>query len=613
MQIEVYQRGARIFAGELPAGLLCGRQGNEDPQPCTIVADSDPDVKSTHRMIFAPKTMRFISRRQFCLTRRSEHEIAVRNLGQKNHAEIRLRQGPSLKPDEERVLEIPFTLSFDQYEFTCLGSADSDEGDETFDTIPIAQPGLLGGILDIEQGLSESLFTGTAGRQFDADAYEDMLCRLQGVVQVVQLAASSSNFLQQVVEATCKIADLERVAVLMRKGERWRTEASASTVPATTAWQPSATILSRILKSERTLYRKPPSSSGLADSLQAIESVVASPIRNRTGQIIGVLYGERQSAGRPLGRLEARFMEILASGVSAALTRVEEESKAIQAQVCLQQFVTPEIARYVQEDPALLHGREEEVSLLFCDISGFSKIAHAQGPATTVEWLNDVLQELSLCVLHQEGTLVDYGGDEIFAMFGAPVSRPDHARRAYAAGLAMMEAIPNLNMRWQTRLGASTSIGVGINSGKVLVGNVGSAIKLKYGAHGNHVNLASRVQSATRFFQVPFMVTEATVQQLDEDTPKRRLGAVRVKGIASPVQLYELRDGPSATWQAMAAEYEGALACWEQNDVEQAMRKLSHLTSEHPEDGPTLALLHRALAAWNAKSAAEAVWELPSK
>jgi adenylate cyclase len=398
----------------------------------------------------------------------------------------------------------------------------------------------------------------------------------------------------------------------MRNEDSWKITAAASLLPESTPWQPSSTVLRRVLATERTLFRKPPATEDFAKSLQAVDSVVASPIRNREEKIIGVLYGERRASGRQLGRLEARLIELLASGVSAAMARVEEETKAVRAQVCLQQFVTPEIARYVQDDPELLRGREEDVSLLFCDISGFSKIAHAQGPATTIAWLNDVLQELSQCVLDQEGTLVDYGGDEIFAMFGAPVPRTDHAQRAYAAGLAMMEAIPRLNERWKARVGAETSIGIGVNTGRVLVGNVGSALKLKYGAHGTHVNLASRVQSATRFFKVMFMATESTAAQLG-DCPKRRLGAVRVKGIASPVQLFELKADPPADWKEMCTQYEEALAFWEAGDVEQATRRLSHLTSLHAEDGPTIALLNRALASWNAGKPAEPIWELPSK
>lgn len=610
MQIEVYLRGARIFKADLPADVMLGRQGREDPQPCALVPDTDPEAEAPERLIFAPKTMLFLSRKQIRLQRRGENEVLVTNYGKKNNSELRVRLQPALRPGEQRLLKMPFTLNFGQYEFACGLAAEVDTDPDDFETIPASPNVLTGGVPAIEQSLSE--FTSTTGRQFDERAYEDLLVRLQAAVQTVQLSLTSGRYLQHVVEAACRIAELERAAILMRNEDTWKMTASASLVPETAPWEPSSTVLERVLTTQRTLYRKPPTTADFAQSLQGVESVAASPIRNRQEQIIGVLYGERRSSGRQLGRLEARMIELLASGVSAALARVEEEAKAVKAQVCLQQFVTPEIARFVQDDPTLLQGRQEDVSLLFCDISGFSKIAHALGPATTIAWLNDVLQELSQCVLEQEGTLVDYGGDEIFAMFGAPVPRPDHAQRAYAAGLAMKEALPRLNERWKPRVGAETSIGIGINSGRVLVGNVGCNLKLKYGAHGTHVNLASRVQSATRFFKVNFMATEATASLLEE-CPNRRLGAVRVKGIDSPVQLFELGSDLSSDWKDVCDKYEDALKAWEAGNVEQAMRRLSHLTSLHPQDGPTLALLNRVLSAWNAGRPAEAVWELPSK
>src|SRR5262249_34701816 len=136
------------------------------------------------------------------------------------------------------------------------------------------------------------------------------------------------------------------------------------------------------------------------------------------------------------------------------------------------------------------------------------------GGERTVEWVSDVMEALSNCVHEHGGVLVDYVGDELMAMWGAPEQRADHARMAWQAGLAMLAPPPPLNERWQPILGEPMGIGIGINTGMARVGNVGSQRKMKYGPLGNTVNLGSRVQGATKYFKVRLLVTESTYKQI---------------------------------------------------------------------------------------------------
>src|SRR5206468_8312824 len=165
-----------------------------------------------------------------------------------------------------------------------------------------------------------------------------------------------------------------------------------------------------------------------------------------------------------------------------------------------------------------------------------------------VEWIGDVMGSLSDCVLEQRGVLVDYIGDELLAMWGAPEEQADHARLACLAALDMFNLLPKLNERWQEKLGEPMSLGIGVNTGIARVGNTGSRHKFKYGPLGNTVNLASRVQGATKYLKCPLLMTEWTQARLDETFRVRKLCQVRVVNIKQEVDLYELVPENAPNW-----------------------------------------------------------------
>src|SRR5439155_25121529 len=184
-------------------------------------------------------------------------------------------------------------------------------------------------------------------------------------------------------------------------------------------------------------------------SLLGVQAVVAAPILNRAGEVIGALYGDRRAEGfnpsaraAPITQVQAKLVEILATGVAAGLARLEQEQAALAARVRFEQFFTPELSRQLEARPDLLKGRDTEVTLLFCDIRGFSRISERLGPAGTIEWLGAAMGALSDCVRAHAGVLMDYIGDELFAMWGAPEAQPDHAQLACRAALDMLGALP---------------------------------------------------------------------------------------------------------------------------------------------------------------------------
>jgi adenylate cyclase len=308
------------------------------------------------------------------------------------------------------------------------------------------------------------------------------------------------------------------------------------------------------------------------------------------------------------------IVELLARGVAAGLARQEQERAAVRARVLFEQFVTPEVAREIDSNPDLLEGREADVTLLFCDVRGFSRIAETVSPDMTVRWIGDVMDKLSECVIKYQGTLVSYIGDELLAMWGAPVTQPDHAALACRAALAMLEQLPGLNERWQTQLQERTRLGIGINTGPAQVGNTGSRRKPQYGPLGNAVNLASRVQGATRYLNARVVITEATRQQLDDGFAVRRLCKVRVVNIAEPVNLFELALPGHRDWDDLKVRYEMALLAFEKGEFRPAVKILGELVNQYPEDGPSELLNARASTELHAKRIDfDPVYELPGK
>jgi adenylate cyclase len=317
--------------------------------------------------------------------------------------------------------------------------------------------------------------------------------------------------------------------------------------------------------------------------------------------VIAILYGERRlegllATGRSVSRLDAMVTEVLAVGLAAGLARLEEQRAMLALQTQFEQFFTPELARQLATRPEMLTGQDMEITVLFCDIRGFSRISRHHGAAFTLDWINDVLSTLSECALKQQGVLVDYVGDELFAMWGAPEAQPDHAQRACRAALEMIGSLPTLNQRWQAQLGEPVEVGISVNTGMARVGNTGSRRKFKYGPLGDTVNIASRVQGAARYFQSRLLITRATHDHLGPGFPCRRVGAARLYNIAEPIELFEVVSPDQPDGHELCAAYEEALAAFEVREFREARRILDQITSAHRDDGPSFALLTRAIA-----------------
>jgi adenylate cyclase len=370
----------------------------------------------------------------------------------------------------------------------------------------------------------------------------------------------------------------------------------------------------------RTTFSGPQQPMDHEVSLANVVEFVASPILNPDGEVIGAVYGDRHTntggLRRPIEKMDAQLVEILACGIAGGLQRLQKEREAMERRVQFDAFVTPEVASMIEKDPEALSGRDADVTMLFCDIAGFSGISEKLSPTQTFDWINDVMASLSKCVKDHGGTIVDYVGDELIAMWGAPfpTEHEHHAHAASRAAIAMIKSLPGIDAKWQSITQVPTQVGVGLNSGKVRVGNTGCQFKFKYGPLGSTVNIASRIQGATRFLRTPILITGATAELLNDEFPVRRLCKLRVKNIETPIDIFELPTDPRDDWGLRRSDYAVALTAWEQRNLQDAVNSLSQIVATYKDDVPALVMLGRAIEVWShGHTHYDPVWTLPSK
>lgn len=205
-------------------------------------------------------------------------------------------------------------------------------------------------------------------------------------------------------------------------------------------------------------------------------------------------------------------------------------------------YLSPHIIDRIIANPSLLRlgGEEREISSFFSDVAGFSRVAEKLSPGELVRWLNEYLSVMTDVILEEGGTLDKYEGDAIIAFWNAPMDQPDHALRACRAALRCQQELLRLNPELQKIGGHPVRMRIGINSGRAVVGNMGSKKRFDYTAMGDTVNLASRLEGAGKFYGVSILISESTFHQAGDQLIVRPVDVVRVVGKTQPVRIYEL-------------------------------------------------------------------------
>jgi adenylate cyclase len=261
-------------------------------------------------------------------------------------------------------------------------------------------------------------------------------------------------------------------------------------------------------------------------------------------------YGIYMNLAAPISNLLGIFLGI------TSINYMIEEKRARKIRFMFSSYVTQTVVNELINNPemAKLGGERREVTILFSDVKGFTTFAEKHTPEEVVSILNEYLGKMTDVILKWDGTLDKFIGDAIVVFWGAPIASDAHAEKAVKCALEMSEAMGELRQGWEKEGKPLLDAGIGINTGFVLVGNIGAeGKKMDYTIIGDQVNLCSRVESLTRRYDVPILLTENTVQSLLKAGADNRLSGmtikgeekVIVKGKNEPVTIYSIAKSPA--------------------------------------------------------------------
>ncbi len=259
-------------------------------------------------------------------------------------------------------------------------------------------------------------------------------------------------------------------------------------------------------------------------------------------------------------------------------------------------YVSPSLVEAIiaRPDRLQLGGEEVEVTVLFADLERFSTFSEDMAPRELISLLNDYFSAMTEVILAHQGTLDKYIGDSLMALWGAPLPLVQHASLACQAALQMQATLRSLRWDWRVRGLPPLMARIGLHSGPVIAGNVGSRQRFNYTVMGDTVNLASRLEEANKQYGTEILLSEATYRRLDQTFLIRELDQVQVRGRAQPVIIYELLgpwpDTGLPPWMRLFAE---GRASYLERQWRQAAAQFQEVFSLKPEDPPTKLYLKR--------------------
>jgi adenylate cyclase len=285
-------------------------------------------------------------------------------------------------------------------------------------------------------------------------------------------------------------------------------------------------------------------------------------------------------------------------------------------------YLSAEVIKQIVDNPDKLNlgGEKKELTAIFTDVKGFSTISEVLDPTDLVALLNRYLTGMSNIILDEKGTIDKYEGDAIIAFYGAPIDFADHAARACRSAITMKKLEAQLNKDFLAENLAPSPLltRVGINTGDMVVGNMGTPKKMDYTIMGSAVNLAARLEGVNKQYGTWILMSEATQQKAGNQFVSRRLDRVRVVGINTPVRLFDLLDEKSLASRdtfELVDRFHEALDLFELKRWKDAKGKFDGILKDFPEDGPTITFQKRCVE-YIAKPPADAwdgVFNLTSK
>lgn len=307
-----------------------------------------------------------------------------------------------------------------------------------------------------------------------------------------------------------------------------------------------------------------------------------------------VHWGRWYSFVVPAATLVASYASITSFRV------IYEEREKRKIRKTFSQYLSPGVIALVEKDPhEYIHpgGEVKELTVMFSDIRNFTTLSEGLTPDELVNLLNQYLSAMTDILFRNLGTLDKYIGDAIMAFWGSPYPQQDHALRACHCALEMIDRLEELNRQWAEQGRRQIAIGIGLNTGPVNVGNMGSDKRLAWTVMGDNVNLASRLEGMTKEYRNRVIISEFTCAQVVGHFVAREVDRIRVKGKKKPVVIYELLAPISEreTYAALLNMYNSALDVYRSQKWQEAAGEFGELLALYPDDGPTQILLQRCI------------------
>jgi adenylate cyclase len=274
----------------------------------------------------------------------------------------------------------------------------------------------------------------------------------------------------------------------------------------------------------------------------------------------------------------------------------EKEKRFIKG--AFSHYLSPAVIDQLVKDPSKLNlgGVRKEMTAFFSDIQSFSSFSEKMQPEQLVHFLNIYLTEMCDIILSYDGTIDKFEGDAIIAFFGAPLDVPDHAAKACLCAAEIQKKMVEYRKQWIEQGWPEVHMRIGLNTGAMVVGNMGSKDRMDYTIMGDAVNLASRLESGAKQYKIYLMISEDTRNEAGDVIEVRELDAIRVKGKEQPVKVFELlgKKGEVDPKKREAAKlFEKGLAMYRQRYWSQAVEQFKKALELVPNDGPSLVFLDR--------------------
>ena len=393
----------------------------------------------------------------------------------------------------------------------------------------------------------------------DLEKENKLLKLLLGVGKTLSSVLTTEEIMQRVMELVFQMENVERgfvmlhdekkgfrPAVLLYKDERLRKDARGVVL--------SKSIIERVTTERLPLLihdvagdKRFSASESLR--LAGIRAAMCAPLIYKD-KVFGLFYVDCLSKPYAFSKEELAIFSVIAAEAAMSFDNArshEELSRRIIERQALERFLSGAIVEKILASPDQIHlgGENQTATILFSDIRGFTRMAEKMEPQQVVELLNEYFTEMTDLIFENGGTLDKYLGDGIMAVFGAPITKPDDALRSVKTAIEMQRGLAGLNRDWEARGQPALRAGIGVNTGAVTAGNIGSTKRMDYTVIGDAVNVASRLCANAAGGQI--LVSESTYAELKGSLPAKKLDPIRIKGKEAPVAVYEIGWSESAT------------------------------------------------------------------